>query len=242
LQDRQLPAEERDQRKRLAFSKLRKDRAIPRELIDLVERSDERSLVRLEVIHDRDGSRGVSRVRVRVIGFVDAPPAGKVETDEKKNAMTASEALAFALRLSLAELKRAERQRARPVRDLRRPSRSWIGEIALDLLNRCEVRKYSPGPKLSALFRELLNLQSYKHGTPRSFNARERAISIIVQQPDIGVRKLAGLVNVHPSTVTRWYQDPDFDERIRSATEPKARGLISRILERRQNRFFWDVG
>ncbi len=226
-------------RRKNAFSELRKDEFIPRELIDLVEGYEERTLVQTLLQRCEEGLRPV----VKIVGqkqkgdvvqeFVDL--ATKIDEKENEEAITASDALAHFLRISLRELKASEKQREAPVRTMKMSSRSLIGEIALDLLENCQFRDYAPGPELNQLVRELLNLQSEKLGASRQIEARERAISIIAHRPEVGIRELACLVNVHPSTISAWLNDdPDFKEMVKQRTEwintLKANGTWDEIL------------
>src|SRR5262249_43986016 len=195
------------------------------ELIDLAEGFKERTPVQL------CGVRNGDEVQLRVKVIEDKPKqtvaqrlaeirAAAKSPDENNDTMTASEALAFFLRFSFRKLKITGKERGKaPARCLNFSPRSLIGEIALDLLESCNTWKYAPGPELNGLVRELLNLQGYKQGTSREFDARERAIWITAQLPDIGRRALAREVNVNVTTVLQWRKDPDFNERVQRQTE-----------------------
>jgi hypothetical protein len=243
LDDHETTFDEWLHRKRVRCSELRKNDFIPPELIDLVENGEERTLVHLTMTRVLDDSCPVSvgglRLGAKVIGKRVKPDLAEreIKTDEHSDAVTASEGLAFHLRILLGKLKHAEKQRrAAPVRKLNLSSRSLIGETALELLESCRDWGYPPGPHLTSLLRELLNLEGAKHGESREFEAREQAISITAQLPDIGPRALAKELSVQASTVSRWRKDPDFKEEVRLKTEwinsLKASGRWDEILEK----------
>jgi hypothetical protein len=228
LDEHEIFFEEWIDRRKKAFSELRKnDSFIPAELIDLVENAKGQTPVRLCPIPVRDESCPESstvglRFGVKVIGPKPKQDvaAGNAETEENADEITAAEALAFFLRTLLRDLKVAEKESgAAPVRVGKLCSRSLIGQIAFDLLESCECWNYSPGPELVQLVGELLDQRSYKQGASREFDAREQAISIIAQRPDVGGRELAKEVKVNVSTVSRWRKDPDFNERVKRKTE-----------------------
>lgn len=248
LNEYQLSAEEWNHIRTAAFARLRKTASIPDELLDLVEHFKERTLVQMFIYKTADGA-GL-RYGIKAIGkktsktkqettrrLAEIIAAHKrTQNDEKKNAMTASEALAFFLRISLRELKHAERTRkAAPVRALKQVPRSLIAEIAMDLLGSCETWNYSPGPSLNALLRELLNVESYKHGTLRHVDAQEKAIFIIAQAPTVHTRELARILEVNASTISRWRRSAGFKERVERTEQwiasLKSSGRWSEMIE-----------
>src|SRR5262249_4287577 len=143
-----------------AFARLRKDGFIPDELLNLVEHFEERTLVRSFVYKTTDG-RGLrigikvprkktkKTRRDKIAEIAEIIPAGKrLQTDER-SALTASEALAFFLRICVRDLKHAESTRkAAPVRTEELIPRSVLAEVATDLLGSCELWNYAPGPHL----------------------------------------------------------------------------------------------
>jgi hypothetical protein len=132
---------------------------------------------------------------------------------------TAGELLAHSLRLHLAALRAAERKLRRgessvpPVRESKMLPRSVIAEAADDLLEDCGTWGYPPGPELSALIRELLGVDRTRKQADREYKAKYEAAWILAQA-EVGVRKLAGMVGVKPSTVSTWKRDQAFIEQI----------------------------
>jgi hypothetical protein len=98
-----------------------------------------------------------------------------------------------------------------------------VGEIALQLLESFDWTGGSPGPYLNALFRDLLDLEGQKQGLSRQMDAQQRAVSILAEQPQITTRALARMVKVNPSTVSRWRQSPQFQKKVESIKQFKAR-------------------
>jgi hypothetical protein len=204
IEEPRLSLEEWKHVRDAAFAQLRKAvTIIPRELIDLVEGFDRRTLVQVVFSKTPDEAGlqfGIKRTGKR-----------KQNTDEQ-NALTASEALAYFLRTELRNLKYAEKKRkAAPVRRSKLVPRSVISEIAMDLLDSCTD---APGPFLNQLVRELLNVGTDKHGEPRQFEAQEQAASIVAQYPTVPTRALARVVKVNPSTVSRWRRSSEFQARV----------------------------
>jgi hypothetical protein len=188
-----------------AFARLRKT-IIPHELVDLVENFGERTLVRIVFYKTSDGAG---------LQFGIKPTGKRMQDTDESNAITASEALAFFLRVTLRDLKYAEKKRkAAPVRTSNLVPRSVTAEIAMGLLDSCEAAKDAPGPFLTELFRELLNVGTDKHGEPRQFEAQEQAASIVAQYPTVPTRALARVVKVNPSTVSRWRRSSEFQARV----------------------------
>jgi transposase-like protein len=230
-------------RKRVRCSELRKNDFIPPELIDLVENGEERTLVRLLLTPAIDDSlpepvRGW-QFDVKVIGTKPNQGVGAGET-ESADDITAAGALALLLRILLRQLKDAEKEPgAAPVRIGKLLSRSLIGETAHDLLECCQYWNYAPELELVQLIGELLDQHDYKQGAAREFEARQQAIFLLAQMPEIGVRELARQVDVNPTTVLRWKKHSEFKEEVRCKTEwinsLKATGRwdeIAKILEK----------
>ena len=175
----------------VAFARLRKGRPIPNELLDLVEHFEERTVVKPLFRKTADGTGITIGIKVpskkttktkgeSITEIVEMIAVGKrLLTDDQKK-LTASEALAFFLIISLRELKYAEMMRqGAPVRTQQLVPRSVIAEVAADLLGSCELWNYSPGSHLNALIRELLNVDRDKHGAIRHVDERKRAVSLL---------------------------------------------------------------
>jgi hypothetical protein len=217
-----------------AFAQLRKaETIIPHELIDLVERFEGRTLVQIFFYKTSDGTglrfrmEPIDKKPKRDSMHRSAEITAKhkpVQNAEKQNLLTASEALAFFLRIVLRDLKYAEKKRkAAPVRTSNLVPRSVIAEIAMGLLDSCEAAKDAPGPFLHELFRELLNVGTDKHGAPRQLVAQEEAVFAIAQHPTVHTRELARILNVNPSTVSRWRRSSEFQARVKEAAETMRR-------------------
>jgi hypothetical protein len=209
-----------------AFARLREDGFIPKELLDLVENFSERTVVQPFVYKTTDGAGirlGIKVPRKKtkktrrdtIAEFAELFAAGeRIQADNKKG-VTASDELALFLRISLRELKHAERTgNAAPVRTQELIPRSVIAEIATDLLGSCEFWNYSPGPHLNVLIRELLNVDTDKHGATRHVDAQEQASFIIAQNPTVHTRELARRLDVNASTISRWRRSPEFKEKV----------------------------
>ena len=212
-----------------AFARLRKDGFIPSELLDLVEHLNERTVVQPSVSKTFDGAGcagfrlGIKTVTEKrkktnelthwLAEFVAAKK--RMEAKEKKNELTASEALAFFLGISLRKLKHAEIMRQSPARTQQLVPRSVIAEVATDLLGSCELWNYSPGPHLNALIRELLNVGRNKHGATLHVDAQKDAGLIIAQDPKVHTRELARRLNVNASTISRWRRNSQFKEEVK---------------------------
>jgi DNA-binding transcriptional regulator YhcF (GntR family) len=68
---------------------------------------------------------------------------------------------------------------------------------------------------LPDLIGELLEVDRRKAKGDQKFVERGKAIWIKAQAKEIGVRELAEMVGVNPSTVTRWMQESEFQREIR---------------------------
>jgi hypothetical protein len=209
-----------------AFARLRKDGFIPNELLDLVEHFEERTVVQSLVRKTADGTGITMGIKVpskkptktkreSITEIAEMIAVGKrLLTDDQKK-LTASEALAFFLIISLRELKHAEMMRqGAPVRTQQLVPRSVIAEVATDLLGSCELWNYSPGPHLNALIRELLNVDRDKHGAIRHVDERKQASLIIAQDPKVPTRELARRLDVDASTISRWRRSPEFKREV----------------------------
>jgi len=138
--------------------------------------------------------------------------------DDGKYELTASEALAFFLRICLRDLKHAVRRgNAAPVRTEKLVPRSVIAWVATDLLGNCGVWNYSPGPHLNTLIRELLNVDTDKAGAIRHVEEQKEASFIIAQDPTVPTRELARQLGVDASTISRWRRSPEFKKEVERA-------------------------
>ena len=143
--------------RKIAFAELRKDEFIPQELLDLVENFKEPTL-RQNSLYKTSQNKGL-RPRIKLAGKQPKRRPAEIEAIRKRmqggrdNALTASEALAFFLRILLRDLKYAEKKRkAAPVRKLKMVPRSVIAEVALHLLGSSELWNDPPGSSLIELF------------------------------------------------------------------------------------------
>jgi len=205
-----------------AFARLRRVGSIPKKLLDLVENHNEQTLLEL-LLSIR--SEGYMELEIKVCNeqkedvartWAELMAAYKrLQTDDEVKEFTASEALAFFLRMELRDLKRAERNRkAAPVRTLNLVPRSLIAEIAMNLLETCDLWARPPGTVLNSLIRELLNLDQDRQGMPREAEAQERAARILAQDPTMRTRELARELHMNASTVSRWRRSPKFKKLV----------------------------
>lgn len=225
-------AEEWYRRRTDAFAQLRKTRFIPDELLDLVEHFNERTLVE-PFVYTLPTPEVALRFGVKI--------AGKQE--DQKDGWTASETLAFMLRMMLRNLKHAERNRqGAPVRSLNLAPRSLIAEIAMGLLESCETWGHPPGPLLNSLLRELLNLEHYGEGKAQDVATQKLAAGIVAHNPTVGTRQLAKALHLNASTISRWRRSPEFkklvERKLESSLanqgeiiEPMSGEELSRFLE-----------
>jgi transcriptional regulator with XRE-family HTH domain len=204
-----------------AFAQLRKAGGIPGQLLDLVERFQEQTLVQAFVhrpagkVELRYGEEGG---KARSAEMVAADQ--RMQDNDEKEGMTASETLAFMLRMCLYALKHAEKNRkAAPVRTLNLVPRSLIAEIAMDLLESCYARGCPPGLWLTRLTRELLNLERDRQGMSRDIETQGRAAGIVAQAPKVGTRELARALHVNASTISRWRRSPEFKQMVERKKE-----------------------
>ena len=158
-----------------ALRRLREEKLVPGELIDLVEGYNEEAKVQLVGHKEGQGLRFL---------------VNKLEKPKSGEGMSASEALAFFLRILLRELRLSERKGKAAVRADGLFPRGLIGEIALDLLIGCQVAQCAPGPMLGALLQELLQRDTAPASSPRS-NLHEKIAFIVAQHPSIKTRELA---------------------------------------------------
>src|SRR5262245_26941588 len=237
----ELSPDEWHRRRRKAFAQLRQGGFIPGELLDLVEHFKEQTRVQPFVY--RPTEKVEFRFGVKVAGgqekadkarrLADIMAAHKrMQDDDEKEGMTASEALAFLLRIFLRELKHAEKNRkAAPVRTLNLVPRSLIAEIAMDLLGSCETWGHPPGPFLNSLIRELLNLEHDKQGMSRYVETQERAAGIVTQAPAVRTREPASMLYVNASTISRWRRSPEFKQMVERKKESlKTRAGLSKSI------------
>ncbi len=205
-----------------AFARLRRVGSIPKKLLDLVENDSEQTLVKLllsipseehmqlEIQVCNEQKEDVARTWAELMAAYK-----RLQTDDEVEELTASEALAFFLRMELRSLKDAERNRkAAPVRTLSLAPRSLIAEIAMNLLESCDLWARPPGTVLNSLISELLNLDQDRQGMPREAEAQERAARILAQDPTVRTRELARELHINASTVSRWRRSPKFKKLV----------------------------
>ena len=88
----------------------------------------------------------------------------------------------------------------------------------MDLLESCELWGYPPGPFLTRLMRELLNLGRDRHSMSRNVEAQEQVADILSHDPTVRTRELARAVHVNASTISRWRKDPEFKRMVDEKT------------------------
>jgi hypothetical protein len=124
---------------------------------------------------------------------------------------TVDEGLAMCLRERLNMLRRAK---SAPVRVGKMLSRSDIATIAIDLLRACRIFHRPPGVHLQSLIGELLEADRPKATSSRQFHARYQATWVLAENPKLGLRVLARLVGVNPSTISMWRRDSEFQRAV----------------------------
>jgi len=204
LLERELSSAQREHLRAAAFNRLREEEFIPRELIDLVEGYKESVPVQLLGRREAQGLRLIIK------------QAGK--KTKPRDALPASEALAFVLRIMLRELKQAERKRDAPARTLKLLPRSVIGEVALDLLESCQLWRWPPGPFLCELLRELLNLDHHPEAAPNA-DIQEQIAFVVAQHPSIKTRELYRMFGINPGTISRWRRSSAFIQSVNAWTK-----------------------
>jgi hypothetical protein len=123
---------------------------------------------------------------------------------------TSGELLAYCLRGELP--KHQKFKRARRIRPEQREGLTRAIEYAaMDLLEHYQLATRAPGPQLTELVREILELDRPMHGAPREFAKRYYAAQIRAQDKSISMRQLARMVGVNVSTVKRWLDEPEDD-------------------------------
>jgi transposase-like protein len=223
----ELSVDEWYRRRTEAYAQLRrKAELIPCELLDLVEHFRQQNPVQLYVYRPTEKPE-VLKIAVgqgegdQAPRFAELKVADKrLQDEDRKEGMSASDALAFILRMFLRTLKHAEKNReAAPVRTKKLVPRSLIAEIAMDLLETCASFGYPPGPLLNSLVRELLNLDRDRQTMSRDVETQQWAAFALAEFPTVGTRKLAKALDVNPSTISRWRRSPDFQEMIQREAE-----------------------
>ena len=130
-----------------------------------------------------------------------------------------NERVAAWLREELRRLRELEKQNASPVRRGQALSSLVIGDLAMTMV---EAASFKPGKNLICLLQELLEVDRY-----RTANAKKRSPELekalvleahmSLEGKIIGVRELAKLVGVNPSTVTIWRKSAEYKALIREA-------------------------
>jgi hypothetical protein len=148
----------------------------------------------------------------------------------------AKEIVARWLRTKLKELRESERVPGRaPVIRGVTLSRLVISDIAMSMVG----TSGSPlGEELLALLEELLNVDRHRAAEDAFPSERFRMATLLegelaAEGEKIGVRKLAKLVGVNPSTITVWKRRPEYSEWVeshkRSALKPNYRSTVKEL-------------
>jgi hypothetical protein len=126
------------------------------------------------------------------------------------------EAIAQWLRSELRHLRAGEKTPGRaPVIRGESLSRLVIADIAMTMLEACEA---PPEDNLFCLLEELLDLDRHRAKID-SFPSDEFKMAadieggLAAEDKSIGVRELARLVSVQPSTITMWRRSPEYSQR-----------------------------
>ena len=110
---------------------------------------------------------------------------------------------------------------------------SVAGAAAMEIVGALEGR-LDLLPVTLELLAELLNVKAYRARESRSPEARNAALRIFALQPNIGINELAALVDVSPSTISRWRKDPVFNDDLRMisdlAVDPRWRSIVEDSL------------
>jgi hypothetical protein len=111
----------------------------------------------------------------------------------------------------------------------------------MDLLDRYQIATRAPGPQLNELLRELLDLNRPRHGVSRNFAARYYAAEILARIPAISIRQLAASVEVQPSTVKRWLDEPtdnprSFTQQVAKVRKARKMAKLARAIQSRAGR------
>jgi hypothetical protein len=143
---------------------------------------------------------------------VGEKPQLKVNLDklETPYGNTAGDALAAYLESQLTQAK----GESAPARNRKTLAPSVVASIALDILEFYALQDQPPGEALVALLRALLKVDRRRLKSNREFDARYKAAWIVAQKPSIGTRELADMVDVEPSSVSRWRKDPSFEKLV----------------------------
>jgi len=93
-------------------------------------------------------------------------------------------------------------------------SRSSISFVCMEIMR---LRKGPQGSHLLDLVSALLETDRPRLGSSKEFQARRDAAWLCAQDPELGPRQLARIVEVNASTVSRWLRDPSFRHEIDGA-------------------------
>ena len=139
-----------------------------------------------------------------------------------------SEEIAVWLRAKARELRELEDQgTAAPVRRGFSIGRAALSDISFSVLESTDY----PGPELLALIGELLGIDRRRQALAKEADSPQKSAAWIEAQcPGIGVRDLAESLNVAPSSVTRWRQDPGYLEKIESLKKLVNSDLFKEML------------
>jgi hypothetical protein len=220
----ELPAHGWYDRRANVFAQLRKHGFIPAELLDLIEDCKDQTIVKPSFYKHTDGKDLRVLVKVDAKQEVGGRAAAVVEdvrtykrlreSKNDKEGKTASEVLAFLLKVLLREVKEAEKAKTLRVRKLGLVPRSLIAEVAMDLLESCATWGLPPGNFLCSLLLELLNLDRDRQTMPGDSEKKDRAAALVAQAPNVGTRQLARQIKVDASTISRWRKSPEFQQMV----------------------------
>ncbi len=101
-----------------------------------------------------------------------------------------------------------------PVRQRNALSKSAIARAAHSVLSDRADQEEPPGPYLLSLCAALMEVKPASQEEAELFRKRKVAIEVLAQAPDIQTRKLAKLLEVDASTVSRWRNDAEFRKSV----------------------------
>jgi hypothetical protein len=163
----------------------------------------------VEHVHRTHTAKDQEPVRTRT-ALIEA----NAEKNDETGTLTVGGWLAFLLKLEVEKLERAEKDGQQPGRGGEHLPRSVISEVAVDMLEDCFARQYSPTLELLELVRVLLKVDRPKAEGPRRVAERERAIQILADDDKIPRSQLAKSIGVHRSTIYEWMSDPEFMRQV----------------------------
>jgi hypothetical protein len=111
---------------------------------------------------------------------------------------------------------------------------SFINELALQMLGALMESDLPVSQPLYVLLRVQMNAGGYPANAPRDMHARKLAAIILGSDSSIAIRRLARALGVNPSTISRWRNDPKFQEEVVEAHRARLQNVSALIdkLER----------